>query len=28
VAIDGDVVNWHQYSNIGVNAYWRNQIRA
>ncbi len=27
VAIDGDVVNWHQYANLGVNAYWRNHIR-
>jgi len=26
-AIDGDAVNWHQYANTGVNAYWRNRIR-
>lgn len=27
VAADGDVVNWKQYLNVGVNAYWRNRIR-
>jgi hypothetical protein len=27
VAIDGDPVNFHQYANMGVNAYWRNHIR-
>lgn len=27
VSIDGDPVNWHQYANMGVNAYWRNHIR-
>jgi len=27
VAIDGDPVSWHQYANIGTNAYWRNHIR-
>lgn len=27
VAIDGDPAVWHQYANIGVNAYWRNRIR-
>lgn len=27
VAIDGDPVNWQQYANLGVNAYWRNHIR-
>lgn len=26
-AIDGDDTNWHQYANLGVNAYWRNKIR-
>jgi len=28
VAIDGDPVNWHDYMNSGINAYWRNHIRA
>lgn len=27
VAIDGDPAGWHQYANMGVNAYWRNRIR-
>lgn len=27
VSIDGDAVNWNQYANTGVNAYWRNRIR-
>ncbi len=27
-AIDGDAPSWHQYANSGVNAYWRNHIRA
>ena len=27
VGIDGDVLNWHDYANAGVNAYWRNHIR-
>lgn len=27
VAIDGASAVWQQYANIGVNAYWRNQIR-
>lgn len=27
VAVDGDVAAWHQYANVGVNAYWRNRIR-
>lgn len=27
VAIDGLVASWHQYANIGQNAYWRNRIR-
>lgn len=27
VAADGDAVSWHQYANVGVNAYWRNRIR-
>jgi len=27
VSISGEVVNWKQYANGGVNAYWRNHIR-
>lgn len=27
VSISGDTVNWHQYADIGTNAYWRNRIR-
>jgi hypothetical protein len=27
VTIDGDDVNWHDYANVGTNAYWRNRIR-
>ncbi len=27
VSISGLAVSWHQYGNIGTNAYWRNQIR-
>lgn len=27
VSISGEVVNWQQYANVGVNAYWRNHIR-
>jgi len=27
VAIDGGTVTFHQYANIGTNAYWRNRIR-
>lgn len=27
VSISGDVVNWKQYANVGINAYWRNKIR-
>lgn len=27
VSVDGDVVNWQQYANTGINAYWRNHIR-
>lgn len=27
LAIDGTVPNWHNYLNVGVNAYWRNKIR-
>lgn len=26
-SISGEAVNWHQYANTGVNAYWRNHIR-
>ena len=26
-SISGLAVNWHQYANLGVNAYWRNRIR-
>lgn len=26
-SISGDTVNWHQYANVGTNAYWRNHIR-
>lgn len=28
VAIDGGNTVWNRYANIGVNAYWRNRIRA
>ena len=28
VSISGQAVNWHQYANIGQNAYWRNHIRG
>lgn len=28
VSISGEPVNWHQYANTGINAYWRNHIRA
>jgi len=27
VAIDGDPINFNQYVNSGVNAYWRNHLR-
>jgi len=27
-SISGLPVNWHQYMNAGINAYWRNRIRA
>lgn len=27
VTIDADAVNWHQYANVGMNAYWRNRLR-
>lgn len=27
VSISGEVVNWQQYANTGINAYWRNHIR-
>lgn len=27
-SISGLPVNWHQYMNSGINAYWRNHIRA
>jgi len=27
-SISGLAVNWHQYMNSGINAYWRNRIRA
>lgn len=27
VSISGEPVAWKQYSNVGINAYWRNQIR-
>lgn len=26
-AIDGLGVNWKDYTNLGINAYWRNEIR-
>ncbi len=28
VSISGEPVNWHDYVNTGINAYWRNHIRA
>jgi hypothetical protein len=27
VSISGEPVNWQQYANVGINAYWRNKIR-
>jgi len=27
VAIDGDTINFQQYINLGMNAYWRNKLR-
>lgn len=27
LAIDGNVPVWNPYANVGINAYWRNQIR-
>jgi len=27
ITIDGDDVNWQDYANVGVNAYWRNHMR-
>lgn len=27
VSISGEPVNWQQYMNTGINAYWRNHIR-
>jgi hypothetical protein len=28
VSIGGLAVSWHQYADIGTNAYWRNRIRS
>lgn len=28
VSISGLVVNWYDYADTGINAYWRNRIRA
>lgn len=25
--IDGDTTNWHQYANLGANAYWTKKVR-